>query len=69
LEKWLHRIAVPTHVLWGVQDKILPSAYAPLWGERVADVQISMVEACGHSPHIEQCDLVTEKVIAFLDRA
>jgi pimeloyl-ACP methyl ester carboxylesterase len=69
LEKWLHRIAVPTHVVWGVQDKILPSAYAPLWGERVTGAQISMVEACGHSPHIEQCDLVTEKVIAFLDRA
>ena len=69
LEKWLHRIAVPTHVVWGAQDKILPSAYAALWGERVAGAQISMVEACGHSPHIEQCDLVTEKVIAFLDRA
>jgi pimeloyl-ACP methyl ester carboxylesterase len=69
LEKWLHRIAVPTHVVWGVQDKILPSAYAPLWGERIGGAQISMVEACGHSPHIEQCDLVTEKVIAFVDRA
>src|SRR5260370_27292543 len=69
LEKWLHRIAVPTRVVCVRQDKILPSAYAALWSERVAGAQISMVEACGHSPHIEQCDLVTEKVIAFLDRA
>jgi pimeloyl-ACP methyl ester carboxylesterase len=68
LEKWLHRIAVPTHVVWGRQDKVLPSAYAPLWGERVAGVQVSMIEECGHSPHIEHCDAVTEKVLAFLDR-
>jgi len=56
-------------VIWGAQDKILPNAYAALWGERIAGAQISMVEACGHSPHIEQCDLVTDKVISFLDRA
>jgi pimeloyl-ACP methyl ester carboxylesterase len=68
LEKWLHRIAVPTHIIWGVQDKILPSAYAPLWGERIAGAQISLIEACGHSPHIEQCDLVTEKVLESLTR-
>jgi pimeloyl-ACP methyl ester carboxylesterase len=69
LEKWLHRIDVPTQVIWGVQDKILPSAYAALWGERIRGAQITKVEACGHSPHIEQCDLVTAHVIDFLERA
>ena len=68
LEKWLHRIAVPTHVVWGRDDKVLPSAYAVVWAERVPGVEITMVEACGHAPHIEKSDLVTEKVLAFLDR-
>jgi pimeloyl-ACP methyl ester carboxylesterase len=68
LEKWLHRIAVPTHVVWGRDDKILPSAYAKLWGERVPGAQISTIEACGHSPHVEQAELVADKVIAFVDR-
>lgn len=68
LEKWLHRIAVPTHVVWGREDKILPSAYAPRWGERVPGVQVTMVEACGHSPHIEKVDQVTDAVLAFLAR-
>jgi len=54
--------------VWGAEDKILPSGYAALWGERVAGAQISMVAACGHSPHIEQRDLVTEKILSFLDR-
>jgi pimeloyl-ACP methyl ester carboxylesterase len=68
LEKWLHRITVPTHVVWGREDKILPSAYAPLWSERVPGAQVSMIEACGHSPHVEQSELAADKVIAFLDR-
>lgn len=68
LEKWLHRITVPTHVVWGRDDKILPSAYAQLWGERVPGAVVSMIEACGHSPHIEKCDIVTEKVLGFLER-
>jgi len=68
LEKWLHRITVPTHVVWGREDKILPSAYARLWSERVPSAQVAMIEACGHSPHVEQSDLVADKLIAFLDR-
>ncbi len=68
LEKWLHRVAPPTHVVWGRDDKLLPSAYAALWQERVAGAEVSMIDRCGHAPHIEQCDIVADKVLAFLDR-
>jgi pimeloyl-ACP methyl ester carboxylesterase len=68
LEKWLHRITVPTHVVWGREDKILPSAYAKLWTERVPGAQASIIEACGHSPHVEYAQLVADRVLAFLDR-
>jgi pimeloyl-ACP methyl ester carboxylesterase len=68
LEKWLHRICVPTHVVWGNEDKLLPSAYARLWGERVGGAELTMIEACGHRPHVEKADLVAAKVLAFLDR-
>jgi pimeloyl-ACP methyl ester carboxylesterase len=68
LEKWLHRITVPTQVVWGRDDKILPAAYAKLWGERVAGAKVRVIEACGHSPHVEHPALVAEEVIAFLDR-
>ncbi len=68
LEKWLHRITVPTHVLWGSEDKILPSAYAKVWGERVPGAQVTLIEACGHIPQIEQSHPVADAVIAFLKR-
>ena len=68
LEKWLHRIAVPTQVIWGREDKILPSVYARLWGERVTGAEVTVIDGCGHSPHIEKVDSVADKVLAFLDR-
>lgn len=68
LEKWLHRITVPTHVVWGTEDKILPAAYARLWGERVTGTQVTMIDAAGHLPHVEKAGAVADKVLAFIDR-
>jgi len=67
LEKWLHRITAPTHVVWGVEDKIVPSAYAAAWRNGIPDARFTMIEACGHSPHVERCGAVADKVVAFLE--
>src|SRR5262249_43373642 len=28
LERWLHRVNVPTHIIWGDGDRVIPPAYA-----------------------------------------
>jgi len=28
LERWLHRVNIPTHIIWGDGDRIIPPAYA-----------------------------------------
>src|SRR4029453_13231014 len=28
LERWLHRVKIPTHIIWGDGDRIIPPAYA-----------------------------------------
>jgi pimeloyl-ACP methyl ester carboxylesterase len=66
LAKWLHRITVPTQIIWGRDDGLLPSAYAKLWSEYVPGAKISIIEACGHSPHIEHSDRVADEVLGFL---
>jgi pimeloyl-ACP methyl ester carboxylesterase len=68
LEKWLHRIALPTHVIWGDDDKILPAAYARLWAERVTGAQVTMIDKAGHRPHVEKMEQVAGKLLAFLDQ-
>ena len=67
LERWLHRIAVPSLVLWGEDDKLLPSRYAALWGERVPGVTVKLVPQCGHLPHIEKAAVTADAVLAFLE--
>ena len=63
LEHWLHRIAVPTLVMWGEQDKLFPSAYAACWGERIAGRRVEIVPECGHVPAFEKPDITAKKII------
>ena len=69
LEKWLHRITVPVQIIWGREDGLLPSAYAELWRQHLPEAKVSIIEACGHSPHIEHTDRVADAVLAFLSGA
>jgi pimeloyl-ACP methyl ester carboxylesterase len=69
LERWLHRIKVPTLVIWGENDKLLPSAYAKVWGERVPNARVEIISRCGHLPQIEQADAAVKLILGFLDGA
>ncbi len=66
LEKWLHRIKLPSLVVWGEDDKVFPAAYAELWKERLPDARVLRLAKCGHLPHVEQADAVIARVRAFL---
>jgi len=65
LEKWLHRIKLPALVVWGRDDKLLPPDYAALWGERLPDASVVILEACGHLPHVEHADAVVRHINSF----
>jgi pimeloyl-ACP methyl ester carboxylesterase len=66
LERWLHRIKVPTLVLWGAEDKFFPSRYAERWGERVPGAKVELIPQCGHLPHVEKAEITAQKIIGFL---
>jgi pimeloyl-ACP methyl ester carboxylesterase len=67
LERWLHRIKVPVLVLWGRDDKVMPSAYAKVWQERVPGVRVEIIPECGHLPQVEKADLAAQKILRFVD--
>jgi pimeloyl-ACP methyl ester carboxylesterase len=69
LERWLHRIKLPSLVIWGNDDKVMPPAYAALWKERLPDARLAMVEQCGHLPHIEKAEILSRQVRDFLKGA
>jgi pimeloyl-ACP methyl ester carboxylesterase len=53
LARWLHRIKLPTTVVWGEEDAVLPAAYAQEWGRLVPHAQTHVIPNCGHAPQIE----------------
>ena len=67
LERWLHRIKVRTLLLWGENDKNLPSAYAKVWRERLSEGRVEIIPKCGHLPHVEQADIAAKHILGFLD--
>jgi len=54
LYKWLHRIRVPTHIIWGDDDKLLPPAYAAEWQKLIPGSDVTILNDCGHLMHVEQ---------------
>ena len=69
LERWLHRIKVPTLVLWGAEDKLLPVQYAEVWRREVPGATVEIIPACGHLLHVEQAERVASRVLAFTGAA
>lgn len=66
LQRWLHRIKVPTLVLWGAEDKLLPACYSEVWRREVPGAVVEIIPACGHLMHVEKAEVVASKVLAFL---
>jgi len=48
LARWLHRITVPTLVLWGANDRLRPTAQAQAWMAALPAGQLQLVPATGH---------------------
>lgn len=66
LKKRIHRIAMPTLIVWGKADGIIAPAYADEFAKRIADARVMMIEGAGHLPHLEQTERVARAVREFL---
>ncbi len=62
----LEEIEVPTLIIWGAQDRIVPVAYAHLATERVPNARLHIFDPCGHVPNIERAQEFNTLVIDFL---
>jgi pimeloyl-ACP methyl ester carboxylesterase len=68
LERWLHRIHVPSLILWGDSDRIIPPAYAQAFGAAIPAAQVTLVPNAGHLPHVEARAAVLDLLRPFLSR-
>jgi pimeloyl-ACP methyl ester carboxylesterase len=54
LAKWLHRVDVPTLVVWGDSDKLIPPSYAEAFARLIPSARLALIPRCGHLPQVEK---------------
>jgi len=57
---------LPTLVVWGKQDGVVPPGTAEAWREAIAGARVVMFDACGHRPEIERSADFIREAEAFL---
>jgi pimeloyl-ACP methyl ester carboxylesterase len=66
LQRWLHRIRVPTCLVWGSVDKIMPLEHSAAWLGAIDDARLTVIEGAGHLPHIEAPQKAAAAVTSFI---
>ena len=45
LQRWLNRIRIPTLIVWGENDRVLPLAYGETWHKAIAGSRLAVISA------------------------
>ena len=67
LHKWLHRIDVPTLLLWGESDRLFPKDYAFAYQRLIPGSKVVILPESGHVPQVEQRQTFVAALEGFLD--
>ena len=68
LEKWLHRVDVPTLLLWGENDGLVPPRFGQAYRDRIPNATLVVIPRAGHAPFEEQPDAFLAAFDGFLKR-
>jgi pimeloyl-ACP methyl ester carboxylesterase len=58
LMRYLHRIKVPTMIVWGDEDKIIPVQQVDTWRKLVPHADVKIYRGAGHLVHLEKPESV-----------
>ncbi|MBT8242787.1 MAG: alpha/beta hydrolase [Nitrosopumilus sp.] len=63
----LQSISVPTLIIWGGNDPVIPINYADDFVSAIQDCRFYRMDGCGHTPYVQNPYLFTSKVLEFLN--
>ena len=58
---------LPTLIIWGDQDGIIPVEYAYSAHEAIESSRLEILEGVGHFPHVEAPDVFTDVLLDFME--
>jgi pimeloyl-ACP methyl ester carboxylesterase len=67
LEARLGRIAVPTLLVWGRDDRITPLEVGERFRELIPDARLVSLARCGHAPMLEHAERFAQVVDDWLE--
>lgn len=62
----LGQLQMPTLVLWGTDDLVLPKDHAQAAVSRLQQGHLALIPNCGHIPHVERPEVFTDELSNFL---
>lgn len=65
----LHRIRIPTLLLWGEADRVVKPEYGRAYAAQIYGAQFALIENAGHFPHLEQPNAVAHRIQDFVAEA
>jgi pimeloyl-ACP methyl ester carboxylesterase len=57
---------IPTMILWGMEDKVIPTSHSQIFKEAIKDSTVTIIPRTGHAPFSEKPALVCEHLHRFL---
>jgi pimeloyl-ACP methyl ester carboxylesterase len=58
---------LPTLIVWGSNDRIIPVAHGRAAHETIADSRLEILDGAGHFPHLDQPDRFAELLADFVE--
>jgi len=66
LARWLHRIDVPTLLIWGANDGLVPVRFGETYHRLIANSKLIIIPQAGHAPFEEMPERFLAAVTEFL---
>jgi len=63
----LQTISVPTLIIWGENDPVIPIHYADSFVSTIQDCRFFRMDGCGHTPYVQYPYAFASKVLEFLN--
>src|SRR6516165_6302604 len=65
LGRWLHRVRVPTLIVWGDSDGIVTADYGEKLCRSLPDARFALIPEAGHYPQIDRPETVADAIERF----
>jgi len=67
LPRRLHRVDIPTLLVWGESDGIVTPSYGEAYRQLIPNARLVVIPEAGHAPQVEQPEALVRHLLEFAD--